>query len=265
MARGRSRPKETKASARFDLLSRVILAAFTTKRERELVLNPTLLIDVPGLAAPEEANPAGEQPTGDEAARANEHAFPEHHRNDPVGNGAANYRIARHEEEKMQRANEQKPTDPSRVLPEKFSMRAERFAEGFIVQGERDLHRAKSNDQAAHHYALDRQIIEHAGYVHKIGKQKRRAYDQHAHQHDDARPFQDEAESSHGEPKQFAFFKAEPTNPSEPHYHQLNLNVNTKQAFKNEGGGVHAGGDLQETGGREQSAPKWQRPKHNRF
>ena len=115
----------------------------------------------------------------------------------------------------MQRANEQKPTDSSRVVPEKFSMRAERFAEGFIVQGERDLHGAKTNEQAAHHHALDRQIIEHAGYVHKIGEQKRHSHDQHAHQHDDASPFQDEAESSHGESKQFAFLEAETANPGE--------------------------------------------------
>jgi hypothetical protein len=103
-----------------------------------------------GLAPPEKANPAGEQPTGNETTRANEHAFPEHERNEAVGNGAADDGVGRHQEEEMERANDQIPTESSRVLPEKFSMRAECFAEGFIVEGERDLHRAKPDDQTAH-------------------------------------------------------------------------------------------------------------------
>jgi hypothetical protein len=224
---------------------------YRSKGYRPLVLNQTLLIKVAGLAAPEKTNPAGEEPTSDETAQAKEHAFPEHERDEAIRNGAADNGISRHEEEKMQRANDQKPTSSPRIFSKEFSMGPERFAQSFIVESERDLHRTKRKDQAAHYNTLDRQIIQDAWYVHEIREQQRHSHDQHAHQHDDPRPFQDVTEAAHSKSEEFAFFKAESADPGETDRNEINLNVNAKQVFENEGDGIHAGRNLQQPRGRK--------------
>src|SRR5712691_11631006 len=109
MSRRRSRPSEIKANARFELISRVIFAAFTMEGQGGLILDPTLLFDAASFALTKQTDPRGQQPAGDETARTNENGFPDDQRDQPVGNCAAHDRVADHEEEKVQGADEQKP------------------------------------------------------------------------------------------------------------------------------------------------------------
>jgi len=46
----------------------------------------------------------------------------------------------------MDRADEEKPTDPTQILSDEFAMRAQRFPQSFVVKRERDLHGTKDNN-----------------------------------------------------------------------------------------------------------------------
>src|ERR1700730_490900 len=100
MSRRRSRPSETKASARFDLLCRVILAAFTVPLVSSIP-NPSFLIKPASLALAKQNYPRGEKPARDQAAREDENTFPNDECQCAIGNCASHNRIAGHDKEKM--------------------------------------------------------------------------------------------------------------------------------------------------------------------
>src|SRR5438067_11937604 len=115
MSRRRSRPSETKASARFDLLVRVILAAFTIFFGRS-IFNPRLFINVAGFAATEQADPRREQPSGNKTADQNEERFPDDHRDQAIGDRAPNNRVGHGQKKEMDGADEKKPADPAHII-----------------------------------------------------------------------------------------------------------------------------------------------------
>src|ERR1700736_5997392 len=106
MSRRRSRPSETKASARFDLLCRVIFAAFTLALVSSIP-DPGFLIQPASLALSKQANPRGKEPAGYQTTRADENTFPNNEREKAVGNRSTRNRIASRDKEEMQRADKQ--------------------------------------------------------------------------------------------------------------------------------------------------------------
>ena len=92
-----------------------------------------------GFAAPEQANPRCQQPTCDKPAQENKNRFPNDHRDQPIGNGAAHDGIRGCEQEKVDPANEQEPAESAEVIPNEFAMRPDSFAQGFITERERNL------------------------------------------------------------------------------------------------------------------------------
>src|SRR5687767_5388620 len=116
MSSRRSRPSATKARARFDLLSRVIFAAFTGWR---LIfyfgLNPGLLADAADLALAEQANPRGQQPPGDESAQANVNNLPGDDAHHPIGDGRAHNHVTRRQKEIMQPGDDEEPAETKEV------------------------------------------------------------------------------------------------------------------------------------------------------
>src|SRR6267143_6504677 len=121
MSRRRFPLSEIKASARLDLLARVISAA-ASRVFIVSITNPVFLRDPPRLALAEKHHPGGQQPAGNERAQKNEEAFPRHHGHGPVGNCAADHRVQNKNKEKMQRADEKEPGDPIEIAPEQLSM-----------------------------------------------------------------------------------------------------------------------------------------------
>src|ERR1700722_14634096 len=100
----RSRPSATKASARFDLLSRVIFAAFTARRLiLNLGLDPLFLVRAPGFALPEKTDPGSKKPSRNQPAQANVNYFPCDHRHGAIGDGATDNGVARDQEKIMER------------------------------------------------------------------------------------------------------------------------------------------------------------------
>src|SRR5438309_3844023 len=140
---------EIKASARLDLLARVISVA-TSRLFIVSITNPILLGDPPGLALAKEHDPGGKQPASNERAHKNEEAFPHDHGHGPVGDRTADHRIQYKNEKKMQRTDEKEPGDPIEIAPDQLSMGAECFTQSFVVQHERNLHRTKDQNERAH-------------------------------------------------------------------------------------------------------------------
>src|SRR2546426_12087979 len=116
-------------------------------------------------------------------------------------------------------------------------MSVDRLAQIFVMQHERNLNRTKGNDDAAHDDSFQRQIIEHAGNVHKVGEHQRQSHNQNAHQQNNACPFHDVAKPAHGKAEKSSFFKAESFDPGEANGDQINLDVDTKKIFEDEGDG----------------------------
>ena len=133
-------------------------------------------------------------------------------------------------------------------------MGAKGGTQSFVMKHQRNLDGAKGNDQSAHEHALKRQIIEDTGNVPEICEEKRPAHDQCADHDNDASPFQNIAETAHGEAKQFAFLEAQALYPSQANGDQINLNVDAKEVFEDECDRVDRGRDSQQAGGR-QTAP----------
>src|SRR5437868_13976832 len=127
---------EIKASARLDLLARVISAA-PSRVFIVSITNPIFLGDPARLALAEKHDPGGKQPARNERADKDEKASPGNHGHRPVGNRLANHRVQDKAEEKMQRADEKKPRDPNEVTPEQLSMGAECLSQTFVVQQDR--------------------------------------------------------------------------------------------------------------------------------
>src|SRR6266404_7055196 len=157
----RSRPSAMKASARFDLLSRVILAAFTAGRLiLNLGLDPRFLVRAPGLALPEETNPGSKEPSRNQPAQANVNYLPRDHSHRAIRDGAADNGVAGDQEKIMERRDEKKPAEPKQIGADKFLMGLERGPQSFVMQDERHLHGTEDENQRAHDEALARQIIE---------------------------------------------------------------------------------------------------------
>src|SRR5450432_3963884 len=105
MSRRRSAPNDTKASARFDLLARVICSALFESVGTALVTDPGFTIDAANLALPEETDPAREQPTGDQRARQVVAELPENKCERPFRRRGADDRVRKREEPVMQTAD----------------------------------------------------------------------------------------------------------------------------------------------------------------
>src|SRR5438270_8091899 len=155
---------EINASARLDLLARVIPAA-VSRVFIVSITNPIFLGDPSCLALAEKHDPGGEQPTSNEGSHKNEEAFPGNHGHGPVGNRAADHRVQNKNEEKMQRADEKKPGDPIEVAPDQLSMGAKCFTQRFVVQHERKLHRTKKENERPEEDALHGQLTETVGHI----------------------------------------------------------------------------------------------------
>src|SRR2546423_7819782 len=104
----RTRPSATKASARLDLLARVIFAAFILIRWLarsvarwlilDLGLDPFLLVRTAVFALAEKADPRRQQPAGHESAQTNVNYFPRDYSDRPIGDRAADDCIPRRQE-----------------------------------------------------------------------------------------------------------------------------------------------------------------------
>src|SRR5688572_23051825 len=127
MSSRRSRPRATNASARFDLLSRVIFAAFTGSRLiLNLGLNPGLLADAADLALAKQANPRGQEPASNESAQADVNYFPGDHAHHPVGHGGAHNDVTCRQKEVVQPGDDEEPAETKKVGPDEFLVRLER-------------------------------------------------------------------------------------------------------------------------------------------
>src|SRR2546430_853336 len=116
MSLRRSRPSATKASARFDLLSRVILAAFTAGRLiLDLGLDPSFLVRAPRFALAEETDPRRQEPARDQSPRARINNFPRNHAHRPIGHGAQHDGVAGDEKEIMEGGDKKKPAKSKQV------------------------------------------------------------------------------------------------------------------------------------------------------
>src|SRR5207237_240594 len=127
-----------------------------------------LLIDIAGFAAPKQTDPRRQQPTGDKAPQENEKRFPDDHRDQAIGDGAAHDCIRYRQKEKVDPGNQEKPTEATEIASNEFAMRPDRAAQSFVVKSERNLHRTENDDDSTHHNSLDREIIKHIGNVHEI-------------------------------------------------------------------------------------------------
>jgi hypothetical protein len=89
----------------------------------------------------------------------------------------------------MDAADNQKPPEATGVFPDKQEVGGNCIDHRFIMERQRDLDRAKRYDQGAHQHPCNWQIIEDAGNVGEISKQKRQPDNQHAHRNDNPSPF----------------------------------------------------------------------------
>src|SRR5438067_12496073 len=104
MSLRRSRPSATKASARFDLLSRVILAAFTVGRLiLDLGLDPPFLVRAPRFALAEKTDSRSQEPARNQSQCAHINNSPRYHAHRPIGHAAQHDAVATDEDEIMER------------------------------------------------------------------------------------------------------------------------------------------------------------------
>jgi hypothetical protein len=87
-------------------------------------LDPTFLSDAAGFGLPEQTDPRSEQPPRDETAQANENAFPNNQKHDPIGDRAPSHGIESHNEAKMKSADQEEPAKPAAIATDKLKMRA---------------------------------------------------------------------------------------------------------------------------------------------
>ena len=144
-------------------------------------------------------------------------------------------------------------------------MGMERGSQRLVMQDERNLHRAKGDDERAHDEALAGQIIEHVRHIHEIREQERAPNNHCAHQHHDAGPLEHVTESSHGEAEQILFAKAQPFDPCQANRDQVNLDVNAEEIFENERDRVDGRRHSEELCRRLSCPPLRQSPERDRF
>src|ERR1051326_8139274 len=135
MSRLRSRPNEMNAKARFDLLWRVMVAAFTFALllAELLILDPSFLVYAARFALPKYTDPRSQKPAGDDSTEESKTEFPEKKRAQSICDCAAQYRVADHDQGKVDSANDQKPAQTSCVFAHELAVGAQRFDQRFVV------------------------------------------------------------------------------------------------------------------------------------
>src|SRR5207247_2014823 len=108
MSRLRSRPNEMNARARFDLLWRVMVAAFTFAflQADFLISDPFLLFHPGSFELPKETNPRGQKPAGDDSAEKSKTEFPEEKCAQSIRDCATHDGVADHDAKKVDPAND---------------------------------------------------------------------------------------------------------------------------------------------------------------
>ena len=74
-------------------------------------------------------------------------------------------------------------------MADELAVGAHCIEQRFVMKRQRDLDRAKANDQAAHQQPRNRQVIKDAGKIREVGKDERQPNDQRADCNDNAGPF----------------------------------------------------------------------------
>src|ERR1044071_5271164 len=108
MSRLRSRPSEMNAKARFDLLWRVIVAAFTFAflPAGFLILDPFLLIHATSFALPKQTDPRSQKPASDDSPEKSKTEFPQEKCAQSIRDCAAHDGVADHDRKKMHSGND---------------------------------------------------------------------------------------------------------------------------------------------------------------
>src|SRR5690242_11025777 len=118
------------------------------------------------------------------------------------------------------------------------------------MQDEGDLHRTKRQNKPAHENALQRQIVEDIGNIDKISEEHGEPQNQHADQNNNPGPFQNITEPTDCKSEQIALAKGQSFDPTETDCNQVNLNINPREIFENEGKGIDRGRNFQKVRGR---------------
>src|ERR1044071_9490323 len=108
MSRLRSRPKEMNARARFDLLWRVMVAAFmfASLWADFLISDPFFLVYATSFALPKSTNPRGQKPAGDDSAEKSKTEFPQKKCAQSIRDCATHNGVADHDETKVDSTND---------------------------------------------------------------------------------------------------------------------------------------------------------------
>lgn len=146
----------------------------------------------------------------------------------------------------MHPANHEEPAQAVGVAPDELRMGLKSFAQSFVMQGKRDLHRGKRENERGHCATPRRQIIEHPGCVPEVCDQEREAQQYGARKHDEADPFQDKTKPAHRKAEQRALPELQPLDPGQADGDQVNLDVNRAEIFKNKRESIDCGRGLEE-------------------
>src|SRR5438105_9812577 len=144
-------------------------------------------------------------------------------------------------------------------------MRAEGFAQSFVVENEGNLHRTKRQNKPADENALEREIVQHVRHIDEISEEHWQPQHQHADDNNNTGPFQNVTESAHGKGKKSAFAKTQSFDPGQTDGDEVNLNINSGQVFEDEGERIDGGGDFQKMCGGDFVVPSRQPPIDERF
>ena len=88
------------------------------------------------FALAKQTDPRSQEPARDNSAKTGKDEFPKKERAQPIGNCATHNGIANHDTEKVESADEQKPGEAARILPNEATMRADCIAQAFIMQSQ---------------------------------------------------------------------------------------------------------------------------------
>src|SRR5947208_16913895 len=102
------------------------------------------------------------------------------------------------------------------------------------MESQRDLDRAKGNNQNTHQHSGNWQIIKDARNVSEIGKKQRQSNDQQAYRNDNPSPFQDRTEPPHGDAKECSFSDAYAGYPGEDDGDEEDQDIERQHVCENE-------------------------------
>src|SRR5205823_4883167 len=139
-------------------------------------------------------------------------------------------------------------------------MRAEGFAQSFVVENEGNLYRTKRQNKPADENAREQEIAQHVRHIDEISEEHWQPQHQHADDNNNTGPFQNVTESAHGKGKKSAFAKTQPFDPGQTDGDEVNLNINSGQVFEDERERIDRGGDFQKVRGRDFVVPIRQPP-----